>query len=301
MNSSANPNEALLAPGTELAGFRILKDLGTGAASMLYLVQAPRTKQIWALKHVRKETEKDQRFLDQTESEFAVGSKLRHPNVRRVERLIKNRKLLRVSEMFLLMELVDGIALDRHAPMTVLELADIFTQVAEGLLYMHAQGFVHADMKPNNIIVTEAGHAKIIDLGQSCPIGTIKERIQGTMDYIAPEQVHRRAIKPETDVYNLGATMYWCVTRTHIPTAMTDRTGLGLAKDDHQIEKPTPACELNPEVSTEMSDLILECVSIDPRERPSMEAVRNRLQIIHLRLENAKPKHGNGTPPGGAS
>lgn len=85
---------------------------------------------------------------------------------------------------------------------------------------LHAVGYVHADMKPNNIVMTVTGDIRIIDLGQACKIGTIKERIQGTPDYIAPEQVHRREITPKTDIYNLGATMYWVLTQHHIPTAI---------------------------------------------------------------------------------
>ena len=51
--------------------------------------------------------------------------------------------------------------------------------------------FVHTDIKPNNIMVTESGEVKVIDFGQSCPIGHVKSRIQGTPDYIAPEQVEK--------------------------------------------------------------------------------------------------------------
>jgi serine/threonine protein kinase len=62
---------------------------------------------------------------------------------------------------------------------------------------------------------------KVIDLGQACAIGTAKSRIQGTPDYIAPEQVKCAAVTPQTDIYNLGATLYWALTGTHIPTLYT--------------------------------------------------------------------------------
>ncbi|NOG53434.1 MAG: serine/threonine protein kinase [Planctomycetes bacterium] len=285
MSRSVQPVQAV-APGTELAGFRVLADLGTGAASRLYLVQDPRTKHVWALKHVVKRTEKDQRFLDQTEIEFNVGSQLKHDNIRTVEKLVKNRKVIRVSEVFLLLEFIDGISLDNHPPETLGSSIAVMTQVAEGLLYMHKLGFVHADMKPNNVIVTDDGLAKIIDLGQSCRNGTVKQRIQGTVDYIAPEQVHRRAITPATDVYNLGATIYWCLTGQNIPTAMSDRTGLGFAKDTSQLELPAAPSEVNPQVPPELSALVLECVRAEPSDRPTMEAIRNRLQIVQVRMEN---------------
>ncbi|MFG0330666.1 MAG: serine/threonine-protein kinase [Phycisphaerales bacterium] len=271
--------------GSEIAGFRVLTDLGTGAASSLYLVQDPKSKQIWALKQVRKETEKDQRFLDQTETEYTVGTQLDHPNIRKVYRIIKNRRVIRVNEIILLLELVDGLPLDRQRPATFADAAEVFAQVSDALFYMHEKGFVHADMKPNNIIVTEGLTPKLIDLGQSCRIGTVKERIQGTIDYIAPEQVHRQAIMPATDVYNLGATMYWALTGQHIPTAMSARSGLGYAKEASQLERPTPPHELNPDTPQEFSDLIMECVEPDPKKRPTMESVRNRLQIIQIRLD----------------
>lgn len=279
--------ETGVTPGTEIAGFRVLKDLGTGAASNLFLVQDPKTKQIWTLKQVHKETEKDQRYLDQTETEYAVGSQLSHPNLRHVERLIKNRRVIRVNEIILIMEFADGLTLDEHPPQTFEVAALIFQQVADGLLYMHRHGFVHADMKPNNLIVTDTGHVKIIDLGQSCRIGTIKERIQGTVDYIAPEQVLRKAIMPETDVYNLGASMYWALTRKHIPTAMTDKSSLGITKDPQFLEMPKPPVEIDGRVPLDFSGLAMECIRPDPKDRLSMEEVRNKLQIIQVKIESA--------------
>jgi eukaryotic-like serine/threonine-protein kinase len=125
------------------------------------------------------------------------------------------------------------------------------------------------------------GKAKIIDLGQSCRIGTIKERIQGTPDYIAPEQVHRRPITPRTDVYNLGATMYWTFTRRHIPTALAKDDSLVGSLDDHLIEKPIPAMELNPKIHTRLNELIMQCVEVNPEKRPgTMGVVADRLNLI---------------------
>ena len=73
-------------------GFRILGDLGQGAASSIYLVQNPRDKQVWALKHVIKHGAKDQRFLDQAESEYQVASKLNHPAIRQIKKVIKKKQ-----------------------------------------------------------------------------------------------------------------------------------------------------------------------------------------------------------------
>jgi len=180
------PNRTAYKPGAKLAGFNVLAELGRGAASIIYLVQDPRTKQIWALKHVMREDKRDQRFIDQTLREHEVGSTLDHPRIRRVEKLIKRRHYFTLKEVFLLMEYVDGVSLEVQRPQELAPLVNIFKQAAQGLAYMHQAGWVHADIKPNNIVVLDDGSVKIIDLGQSCQVGVVKPRIQGTPDYIAP-------------------------------------------------------------------------------------------------------------------
>lgn len=268
--------------GDVVEGYKVLADLGQGAASSIYLVQDQKTKQIWALKHVVKREAKDQRFLDQAEQEVKVAQSLDHPGMRKIERLIKKGSFLATKELYLVMELVDGISMERSPPKTFEHAVHVFQQVAEAMHHMHERGWVHADMKPNNIIVDDQSRAKVIDLGQSCKIGTIKERIQGTPDYIAPEQVHRRAITPRTDVYNLGASIYWTLTRQHIPTALAKGDSLVGSIDDNLMEKPTPAIELNPKVHPKLNDLIMLCVEVDPEKRPpDMKFVAERLNLIH--------------------
>lgn len=284
--------------GDLIEGYRILKEVGQGAASIIYLVQDPKTKQIWALKHVEKNDAKDQRFLDQAESEYRIASELNHPSIRKIEKLIKRKtNLLATRDLFLVMEYVDGISEDRQPPRTFEKAVEIFEHVARALAHMHSRGFVHADMKPHNIMVSN-GIAKIIDLGQSCKIGTVKERIQGTPDYIAPEQVHRRAITPKTDIYNLGATMYWTLTRQHIPTALAKEDSLIGSKEDHLIAKPTAAIELNPRIHPKLNEIIMHCVEVDPDKRPgSMEQVAEKLNLI-LGILRAQRSGDSGGPLG---
>lgn len=263
-------------------GYRVLSELGQGAASVVYLVQDPKSKQIWALKHVHRETEKDDRFLQQTVDEAEVGQKLDHPNIRKIVRLIKKTKaFFTLTDVFLVMEYLDGPSMDRKQPRTFDEALEIYQQTACGLRHMHDKGFVHADMKPNNIVVMPGPVAKVIDLGQSCKSGTIKPRIQGTPDYIAPEQVHRREITPRTDVYNLGAAMYFTFTGKTIPTALAKADSLVSRIDDSLMAKPTPANKMNPKIPERLNELIMHCVEVDPDHRPqSMEIVASRLQLI---------------------
>jgi serine/threonine protein kinase len=283
-----------------ISGYRILSPVGTGAASVIFAVQDPRTKQVWALKHVTKHSEKDQRFLEQVETEYAVGSKLDHPNVRHVERICRHRKLFRVNSLSLVCELVDGISLDQKLPRNYAQAVRIFTQVARGLAHMHGRGFVHADMKPSNILLTEDERVKIIDLGQACAIGAIKKRIQGTPGYMAPEQAHRQAITPKTDIYNLGATMYWVLVREVIPTAMPPKDDTNSlftgALDAEMVEPPVPPIEKLPDIHPLLSKQIMDCVHIHPDLRPdSMELVANRLELIGDLLETPPNSSGPGS------
>lgn len=272
--------------GDTVEGYRVISEIGRGAASVIYLVQDPKSKQIWALKHVIKKNPKEQRFLDQTEAEYKIASQLDHESIRKIPRIIKKGSLLKTNELYLVMELVDGISLHEEQPDDLATIVDIFRQTASALGQMHDRGFVHADMKPHNVIVgvdLNNNHtAKLIDLGQSCKVGTIKKRIQGTPDYIAPEQVHRREITPKTDIYNFGATMYWVLTGKNIPTAMgSQNDSLMGSLDDNLIEKATPVNEINPLVPDRLNDLIMQCVEVDLEKRPeSMEVVADKLDMI---------------------
>ncbi|MAY75072.1 MAG: hypothetical protein CMJ31_10220 [Phycisphaerae bacterium] len=280
--------------GEVIEGYRILSEIGRGAASVIYLAQDQRSKQVVALKHVEKRDAKDQRFLDQAEMEYKVASRLDDPRLRKIFKLFKKGPLLKVRELYLVMELVDGISVDRHPPATFEAALDIFREVALGLAHMHAKGFVHADMKPNNIIISDDGTTKVIDLGQSCEIGTVKERIQGTPDYIAPEQVHCREITPKTDIYNLGATMYWVLTRTKVPTALSGGDSLVGRRDDHLIEKAKPASEINTRIPDRLNTLIMMCIEVDPLRRPaSMDAVAESLGFV---LEQLRSKNRAAAP-----
>lgn len=264
-------------------GYRVMAELGQGAFSKIYAVQDPKTKLVWALKHVVKETEKDERFIEQAEIEYQIGSKLAHPGLRRIERLITRKPgfLSKPNEIFMIMELVDGQSVEKSPPVFLHEALDVFEKTARTMAYMHEKGFVHADMKPNNIMVDSKRTVKVIDLGQSCAVGTIKKRIQGTPDYIAPEQVHRRPITGKTDVYNLGATMYWAFTKKHVPTALGRGDSLVDHVDDSLMERPKRLVEINKRIPDYIDNLVMQCVEIDPAERPSdMNEVAERLNLL---------------------
>ncbi|MBL8962728.1 MAG: serine/threonine protein kinase [Phycisphaeraceae bacterium] len=270
-------------PGQIVEGFRVMAELGRGARSIVYLVQNPETKEVWALKHVEKIGPKDDRFIEQAEMEAKIAGGLDHPAIRKIHRVIKKKaRFLSVKELFLVMELVDGVSIDIQPPRTFEQAVHIFHQTASAMAHMHMRGYAHADMKPNNVVVDDKGTVKIIDLGQACKIGTVKPRIQGTPDYIAPEQVHLKPITAKTDIYNLGAMMYWVLTRRYIPTALPKGDSLVSSLDPHLMAKPMPAIEINRKVPPKLNELIMQCVEIVPEDRPAdMMTVADRLNLIH--------------------
>jgi len=266
----------------KIAGFNVLARIGEGARSTLYAVHDPKSRQVWALKHVLRNNDKDQRFIEQVEREYAIGSKLDHPALRCMHKLVKHRKLLRVDGVSLLMEFIDGSSLDQQLPRTYTDVTEVFVQVADALSHMHEKGYAHADLKPTNILITDQGQVKVIDLGQACPVGTVKKRIQGTPGYMAPEQAQREAIDERTDIFNFGATLYWVLVREVIPTMMPPAHGDELVPhkvDEANVEPPIPPHQCNPRVPKALSNLVVECVAFNRDDRPdSMRDVLAQLR-----------------------
>lgn len=273
-----------MATGHDIIGYDVIDTLGYGAHSTIFAVRDPKDNQMYALKRIVKSSPKDQRFVDQAVLEHEVANKVDHPALRKSLKLVKQRNtLLRTTEVLVLMELVEGQTLEQGKPNDVAELCKLGKQLADGLASMHSHGYAHGDIKPNNILINNRQHVKIIDFGQSCTIGTIKLRIQGTPDYIAPEQVLRRAITPMTDVFNLGATMYWLLTNSHVPTLIP--RGRGSASIRSKKRKVKEPRDINPRVPLALSRLVMSCVRTDPAKRPdTMIQVRDRLELALLQL-----------------
>jgi len=280
----------------KLLQYDVLERLGEGARSTIYLVSDPATKKVYALKHVVRDDQKDIRFVEQMETEFEISKQFTHPNLRRTYELKINKTLLmKVTEAFLLMELVDGKPLEVRPPPTMLDKVEAFIQAAQGLKAMHAMGYVHCDIKPNNILRSDDGKVKIIDFGQSCKIGTVKERIQGTPDFIAPEQVARRPVTIQTDVFNLGASLYWTLTGKHIPTLYTvNKKGEHSFLVDDRI--PTPQ-SFDSKIPVALSNLVMDCIATRPSKRPAdMDAVITRLELSKHLLQKAALPAGSQQP-----
>jgi serine/threonine protein kinase len=276
---SDSSSGATSAPPKTLFGYHVIDLIGQGAGSLIYAVSDPASGQLYALKHVTRKNDKDIRFIEQLEAEHTVGQQVRHPGLRRTFDLkINKNMLLKVTEAALVMELFDGRPLEFVKPPTLIGLVDVFIATARALDALHSMGFVHCDLKPNNILLGDKGAVKVIDLGQAAKFATVKKRIQGTPDFISPEQVQCGPVTVRTDVFNLGATMYWALANRKLPTLFT------VSKKENSFlldAKMDPPHTINKSVPETLSNFIMECVRTSPVKRPkNMNEVAQRLEVI---------------------
>lgn len=282
-----------------VSGYTIYERLGIGARSTIWLVSDQRTGEQFALKRVVRRATDDDRYINQALNDFAISVRLSHPALRRSIELRRIRKFFQLRELQILMEHVDGRTLEHIGPLGMHGLLRVFIKVADGLDALHQMGLVHADIKPNNILVGFNGEVKIIDFGQSCPIGHIKGRIQGTPDYIAPEQVERGIpLDQRTDVFNFGATLYWAITGSAFPTVLPSKKRAGGIDLVGPRETRLPE-ELNPNVPAALSKLIMDCCRGNPNDRPAnMQEVHRRLELAqHVLDKNEQSLTGPATRP----
>lgn len=275
----------------DIPNYRIIEKLGVGANSRIFRARCMRTGQDYAVKIVKIVKPEDAGFVELLKSEHAIGSAVNHPAVRKVFELRLMRQRLRVRGAILFMEYVNGIPMsDKEFRSDLDEVLRLFGEAAKGLRAMHLAGFVHADLKPNNILVTAEGALKLIDLGQSARSFEAKSRVQGTINYMAPEQVKRQTLDARTDVFGLGATMHMVLTGKPIATGMNQTVSMhsqGLigkrVSELHQtVLHRLPTC---------VSRMIDDCCAQEPQDRiADMSAVLERIDMARTIL--ARPGAG---------
>ena len=270
----------------DIPNYQILSKLGTGANSRLFLARNMQTGARYTIKVVKVHQPEDMRFVEQLRDEHATGSAVDHPVIRKAYELrFSRRRLTKIKTAILFMEYVEGMAMsDPGFACPLPKLLGYFRQAAEGLLAMHAAGYVHADLKPGNTLVTPDERVKLIDLGQSCKMGTAKQRIQGTIDYMAPEQVARGPLDARTDVFGLAATVYKVITGQPIATDMNQNVSMQclrlIGKRVSQLNQPAAV-----ELAGPIERLVEICCQKDPAKRlPDMKAMIDRVDMARTIL-----------------
>lgn len=248
--------------------FQVVGTLGSGAHSSILHIRRSRDSKHYALKVVPIEGKEDLKFLEQAQHEFRVAGMLDDPNLIKVYALETPRDwLYRIRKVHLLIEYVNGKTLDTIPRLSIPRLVQIFVKVAAGMVHMHRKGVFHADLKPNNILLSRAGDVKIIDFGLAWIRGQSKGRVQGTPEYMAPEQAQHGMVNERTDIYNFGATMYRLVTWRLPPSTLASTEGMAMdAKTFQHMLKPVAEC--NAEAPPALCQLIHHCLEFNAHKRP---------------------------------
>jgi serine/threonine protein kinase len=167
----------------------------------------------------------------------------------------------------MLLEYVNGKTLDSMQGLSVPRLVQIFEKIASGMVHMHRRGVCHADLKPGNVMLSKTGEVKIIDYGLAWLRGETKNRVQGTPEYMAPEQARSHTVNERTDIYNFGATMYRLLTWRLPPTTITSTDGMAMDKKTFRnLLKPIK--ELMPETPPALCELVHKCLEFEANKRP---------------------------------
>ncbi|GAC1466391.1 MAG: hypothetical protein NVSMB9_06880 [Isosphaeraceae bacterium] len=267
--------------------YRIVSPLGTGAGSTILLISDKTAGgKRYALKVVKRVDAEDDVFVAQAKVEFAVSQKLKHPAIVKIHDMRQKRSWFRISGVELLMEYVDGKTLDEIEAPDMGQLVLIFCQVASALTHMHRRGVFHGDLKPSNIMLSKNGQVKLIDFGTAWIRGEEKNRVQGTPQYMAPEQASEKAVDMKTDIYNFGATMYRMFTGRF--------ANVGMPKaGDGGVRKLVPPIQINPKIPGTLNETILACLELSPERRPAgMFEIHNQLSAVarYLGLEEVDLK-----------
>jgi eukaryotic-like serine/threonine-protein kinase len=265
---------------SSIGAFQVDETLGHGAHSTILKVRRSADAKHYALKVVEIGKPEDRKFQEQAEHEFRVAQMLDHPNLIKIYALETIRDWLRrPRKLHLLIEYVNGATLDACPRLSIPKLVQVFVKVADGMVQMHRRGLYHADLKPNNILIGRNGAVKIIDFGLAWIKGENKARVQGTPEYMAPEQATNRIVNERTDIYNFGATMYRMLTYRNPVSSLAETKGM-LMNMKGLEPRSKPVQEYNPDAPLALCDLIHRCLEYDPHKRPE------RVSEIHNVLDH---------------
>lgn len=211
----------LSSPAQRIGNYSIVKQLGEGATSNVYLALQDDSFASVAIKQLRKGWQSDLHKAMFT-AEVELGRKMSHKNIIRV----LDADLQEKSGAYLVMEYINGVSLDRHEqPDTLLPLhkvVAVIEQVANALQYAAGLGVVHRDVKPGNIMLMPNGLAKLADFGCAVPVSEMGAVVAGSLAYMSPEQLEGEALDQRADIYSLGAVLYRLLTGK--PTFEADNT-----------------------------------------------------------------------------
>jgi serine/threonine protein kinase len=282
----------------QIGGFRFVRMIHPGATSVVIEVVQESTQKRFALKQLL-ESHASSAERKAFAFEAKLGMQLRHPNLVRVHEYIRSgHQPYFIMDLFPAIHLKLPIARPSVYPMPVEHLHRIMEQAAAALHYMHEQGWIHRDVKPENILVNKSGDVKVIDYALAMrPFSLLKLMLhakaprQGTPSYMSPEQIRCESPAPSADIYSFGITCYEMACGRP-PFRANSQTEL-LQK--HLSERPSPPSMHNPAITQEFSDLVLKMIQKKPSDRlASLEDFRLAFTRVRIYKDDPDPMASRG-------
>ncbi len=289
------PTEIHAISDERIGDYRYIRTIHPGATSVVMEVLQEGTQRRFALKQLLASRAEEREDYKAFMHEAKLGMELRHTNLIRVYEFVKDP-----VQPFFVMELFTGyhlkmpIARPSLYPMPKRNLHRIIEQAGSALAYMHDKGWVHRDVKPENILYNKSGEVRVIDyaLSRRMAVGFMKMfegRIprEGTKTYMSPEQIRCESPTPAADIYSFGITCYELACSRPPFRANSSQELL----EKHLGERPLPLTNHNKLVTPEYNDLVLKMINKKPGDRYlSFHEVLSRFRSIRIFTDDPDPQ-----------
>ncbi len=247
--------------------YRLMAQQGSGGMAVIYKAVDLALGRTVAVKILRPSLTNDPEFLKRFRQEARNVANLSHPNIVTVHDVGQDG-----GTHYIVMEYIDGEDLKHQirtaAPFSIDRALSIAIKICAGVGYAHRAGLVHADVKPQNVLVTENDNVKVTDFGIAQALTATKPRerqriVWGSPHYFSPEQAQGDPPTPASDVYAIGIVLFEMLTG-RLPFVGTDQQELALA---HIRETPPNASDFNPNVPVHLDRILQKVLSKEPSSR----------------------------------
>ena len=266
-SASAPDATGPIEPGMVLGErYEILKPLGEGGMGAVYKARDRELDRMVALKVIRPELARNPDVLRRFKQELILARQVTHKNVIRIFDLVTTD-----GRKFITMDFIEGrdlkTVIEERGKLPPAEALPLMQQICRGLEAAHTEGVIHRDLKPQNIMVDNAGRVWLMDFGLARSMDlagfTRTGVLMGTPDYVSPEQVRGDKVDARSDLFSLGVIFYEMLSGQ--PPFLADSIMATLLK--RVQEKATPLTAVYAAIPPRLSDLVSKCLEPDVAER----------------------------------